>query len=80
MNKKDIIKHLTFRANSLAACGVWNDNVEDAYWQIKKDLFEWERIWELEAPCFYWSQQMKNDLYGLHQALESVWRLKFSVG
>lgn len=76
MEKKGIIKHLTIRANFLAACGEWTDKIEDSYWKIKKELMEWERLWELEKPRFYWSEQMKDDLAKLSLALDDVWRLQ----
>lgn len=75
---KEQIKHYIIRANALDAIGVWNEEVEEAYWKLKEELFESNRFWEYENPRFYWAQEMKDNLFKLHLILESVWHKQFA--
>lgn len=76
--KRDIVRHFITRANALLAIGKWSESVEDAYWELKQDLFETERMWELENPRFYWGKQLKFDLNVLHLTLMNVWKMQFN--
>lgn len=78
--KRDIVRHFIIRANALLAIGRWSESVEDAYWQLKEDLFKAERMWELENPVFFWSKQLKEDLTKLSFIMQDVWHLQFKVG
>lgn len=77
VQKRDIVRHFITRANALLAIGKWSESVEDAYWELKKDLFQTERIWELENPRSYWGKKLKEDLTELSFILHDVWCLKF---
>lgn len=68
---KEIIKHMTTRANALAAMSKPN---EDIYWQLKQELFRAETVWERETPRYYWPKQMKIDIFNLNEVLDEVWR------
>lgn len=80
MQKREIVQHFITRANALLAIGKWSESVEDAYWRLKEDLFNTERLWELENPPYYWGKQLKEDLTQLSFILQDVWHMKFKVG
>lgn len=77
IQKRDIVRHFITRANALLAIGKWSESVEDAYWELKQDLFETTRMWELENPRGYWGKKLIEDLTELSFILYDVWCLKF---
>ena len=78
MSYKKQIMHYIIRANALDAIGVWNEEVEEAYWKLVEERNEFERLRELENPYFYWSQEMKDDLRELHWIMDRVSRKQFA--
>ena len=70
METKETIKYMTIRANALAAMDMPN---EETYWQLKKELFRTERLWELETPRYNWPEAMKSDLYKLSLIFQEAW-------
>lgn len=71
MTTKETIKHITLRANALAAMDAPN---EETYWQLKKELFSAERVWEQETPRYNWPEAMKNALHELSLAFHEAWQ------
>lgn len=71
MTPKETIKHITLRANALAAM---NEPREEIYWQLKKELFQAQRVWEQEMPRYNWPEAMKSDLTKLSFILCEAWQ------
>ena len=71
MKPKDTIKNISIRVNALAAM---NQPNEETYWQLKKELFRTEKMWELETPRYNWPKAMKSDLTNLSLILCDVWQ------
>lgn len=71
MTPKETIKYMTIRANALAAMDAPN---EETYWQLKKELFNAERVWEQETPRYNWPEAMKSDLYKLSLIFQETWQ------
>lgn len=71
MKPKETIKYMTIRANALAAMDAPN---EGTYWQLKKELFNAERVWEQETPRHNWPKAMKSDLMKLSLVFHEAWQ------
>lgn len=71
MAPKETIKHITIRANALAAMDMPNEKI---YWQLKKELFNAERVWEQETPRYNWPEAMKSDIFDLSRIFNEAWQ------
>ena len=71
MTPKEIIKSISIRANALAAMDAPS---EGTYWQLKKELFNAERVWEQETPRYNWPEAMKSDLYIVSLIFQEAWQ------
>ena len=47
---------------------------EETYWQLKKELFRAEKMWELETPRYNWPEAMKNALHELSLIFHEAWQ------
>lgn len=77
MSTKETIRNLTIRARMLGGVSGWNEDVEDAYWKIKHELFDALRLWSYGHVGAY-PLTMQADLDELNRELDSLWHKKFA--
>lgn len=72
MNTKDKIKNYISRALCLDSIPDVSESTLDAYWGIKKELFDTLTLWSYGNEMPY-PKPMREDLAELNGVLESVW-------